>query len=143
MASTNPQVMRKQASAISDEQTTASFAEALSGLKTQRGLSFRAMHEATKVTDRSGRGLSGAHISRLCSGSDPPSVATVALIAKALGLPPRYFAEYRLAEARALFDERGPGGLKSALTQLHRLEASLGTPRPSRVSGARSRRQAP
>lgn len=119
-----------------------SFAEALSRIKDERGLSFRALHEATKDADPVGRGLSGAHISRLCNGHEPPSSATIALIAKALRLRPRYFAEYRLAEARALFDERGPGGLKPALAQLRRLEASLGTPRPPRAPGSRSRRRA-
>src|ERR1700686_161239 len=111
MTSTNRQATRRRAPAAPSDQTDASFAEALSGLKAQRGLSFRALHEATQAADPSGRGLSGAHISRLCSGKDPPSSPTIALIGKALGLPPRYFAEYRLAEARALFDERGPGGL--------------------------------
>lgn len=143
MASTNRQATRRRAPAAAGEQTDAPFAEALSGLKAQRGLSFRALHEATQAADPAGRGLSGAHISRLGSGNDPPSSATIALIAKALDLSPRYFAEYRLAEARALLDERGPGGLKPALAQLRRLEASLGTPRPPRAPGARSRRRAP
>jgi transcriptional regulator with XRE-family HTH domain len=142
MASTNRQTTRRRASAAAGDQTDAPFAEALSDLKAQRGLSFRGLHEATQTADPSGRGLSGAHISRLCNGNEPPSSATVALIAKALRLPPRYFAEYRLAEARALFDERGPGGLKPALVQLRRLEASLGRPRTPGAPGARGRRGA-
>jgi transcriptional regulator with XRE-family HTH domain len=143
MTSTNRQATRRRTSVAAGDQTDAPFAEALSDLKTQRGLSFRALHEATQAADPSGRGLSGAHISRLCSGSDPPSSATIALIAKALRLSPRYFAEYRLAEARALFDERGPAGLKPALAQLRRLEASLGMPRPPRAPDSRRRRRAP
>ena len=143
MASTNRQAPHRRPPAAAGEQTDVPFAEALSRIKDQRGLSFRALHEATKDADPSGRGLSGAHISRLCSGHDPPSSATIALIAKALRLRPRYFAEYRLAEARALFDERGPGGLRPALAQLRRLEASLGTPRPARAPSSRSRRRAP
>jgi transcriptional regulator with XRE-family HTH domain len=143
MASTNRQATRRQPRAAAPDQTDAPFAEALSELKERRGLSFRALHEATRNADPSGRGLSGAHISRLCNSHEPPSSATIALIAKALRLRPRYFAEYRLAEARALFDERGPGGLGPALAQLRRLEASLGTPRPARVPGPRGRRRAP
>jgi transcriptional regulator with XRE-family HTH domain len=141
MASINRQATRSPVAA--GDQTEEPFADALSRLKEQRGLSFRELHETTQAADPSGRGLSGAHISRLCSGHDPPSSTTIALIAKALRLQPRYFAEYRLAEARALFDERGPGGLKPALAQLRRLEASLGTPRPPRAPGSRSRRRAP
>jgi transcriptional regulator with XRE-family HTH domain len=142
MASNNPQGPHRRTSGAGGDQTDVSFAEALSRIKDERGLSFRALHEATKDADPVGRGLSGAHISRLCNGHEPPSSATIALIAKALRLRPRYFAEYRLAEARALFDERGPGGLKPALAQLRRLEASLGTPRPVRAPGPRGRRRA-
>lgn len=61
-------------------QTDAPFAEALSELKRERGLSFRELHEATQAADPTGRGISGAHISRLCNGLDPPSSGTVALI---------------------------------------------------------------
>ena len=63
-------------------QTDAPFAEALSELKRERGLSFRELHEATQAADPTGRGISGAHISRLCNGLDPPSSGTVALIAR-------------------------------------------------------------
>jgi transcriptional regulator with XRE-family HTH domain len=127
---------------MSDQgQTDAPFAEALSRLKRERGLTFRVLNEATRSVDPAGRGLSGAHISRLCKAIDPPSPGTIALISRALGLAPRYFAEYRLAEARALFDERGAGGLRSALRQLKRLETHLGTPRPSGQPGRRVRRQ--
>ena len=124
------------------DETNAPFAEALSKLKHERGLSYRDISEATRAVDPANRGLSGSHISRLCHGLDPPSAATIALIARALDLPPRYFAEYRLAEARALFDERAPGGLSAALRQLHRLEASIGTPSPSGAPTRRARRRA-
>jgi transcriptional regulator with XRE-family HTH domain len=124
-------------------QTDEPFAKALSRLKRERRLSYRDLHEATKTHDPAGRGLSGAHISRLCNGLDPPAAATIALIARALDLSARYFAEYRLAEARALFDERAPGGLRSALRQLRRLEVSIGTPRPSGPPTHRVRRRAP
>jgi transcriptional regulator with XRE-family HTH domain len=124
------------------QETDAPFSVALSKIKRERDLSYRDLERATKAADRAGRGLSGAHISRLCNGLDPPSAATIALIAKALALPPRYFAEYRLAEARALLDERAPGGLRSALRQLHRIEASIGTSRPPGSPTRRVRRRA-
>jgi transcriptional regulator with XRE-family HTH domain len=121
--------------------TDAPFAEALSELKHERSLTFREMHEATQAADPTGRGLSGTHISRLCKGFEPPSSKTIVLIAKALGLSPQHFAEYRLAEARALLDERAPGGLRAALGQLKRLEPHLGTRRASAQPGRRTRRR--
>lgn len=98
--------------------TNRPFGLALTELKDERSLSFRALYRATKDADAEQTGLSAGHLSRLCAGSDLPSPAAIALIAKALGISPRYFAEYRLAEARALFDERGPGGLATALGNL-------------------------
>jgi transcriptional regulator with XRE-family HTH domain len=124
------------------QQTDAPFHEAFSRIKQKRGLSYRDLQVATKTADPTGRGLSGAHLSRMSTGVDPPSAATIALIAKALGLSPRYFAEYRLAEARALLDERAPGGLRAALRQLRRFEASSGNPRPAQAPVRRVRRGA-
>lgn len=124
------------------QQTDEPFSESLSKIKRERGLSYRDIHEAAEAVNPAGRGLSAAHLSRLCNGLDPPSAATIAVIAKALDLPPRYFAEYRLAEARSLFDERAPAGLRSALRQLRRFEASIGTPRPSGPPTHRTRRRA-
>jgi transcriptional regulator with XRE-family HTH domain len=123
-------------------ETEMSFAAALTGLKQERALTFRELHEATQAADPTGKGLSGTHISRLCNGAEPPSPSTIALLADALRLPPRYFAEYRLAEARALLDERGPGGLPGALRQLSRLQGRLGSPRRSPEPPRRSRRRA-
>jgi len=123
-------------------QTDAPFSEAFSKLKRERGLSYRDLQVATQAADPAGRGFSGSHLSRLCNGIDPPSAATIAVIAEALDLPPRYFPEYRLAETRALFDERAPGGLRSALRQLRRFEAKIGTPRPSGPPAHRVRRHA-
>jgi transcriptional regulator with XRE-family HTH domain len=120
------------------EQTDAPFHEAFSALKQERGLSYRDLREATEAVTPAGRGLSASHLSRLCQGLDPPSAPTIALIAKALGLSPRYFAEYRLAEARALLDERASGGLQGALRQLRRFEGAPG--RQSTVSRAPTRR---
>lgn len=101
------------------------FAQALSSVKAERSLSLSALARATQACDPQGRGLSAGHLSRLCNAIDLPSPATIAMIADALDLPARYFAEYRLAEARAVFDERGAGGLESALEHLRRVERFL------------------
>ena len=80
------------------------FHEAFAELKAARGVSLRALHVATKERDPSGSGLSTGHLGRLSQGVDVPSPAAISLIARALDVDPGYFAEYRLAEARALFD---------------------------------------
>lgn len=113
------------------------FGAALTELKDERSLSFRELYRATKEADPAQAGLSAGHLSRLCAGSDPPSPAAIALIAKALGISPRYFAEYRLAQARALFDERGPGGLDLALGNLQSVADRL--PNAPEVASERRR----
>lgn len=123
-------------------ETALPFEEALSTLKDERKLSFRGLYRLTKEADSSRVGLSAGHLSRLCAGADRPSPAAIALIAEALGLAPRYFAEYRLAEARALFDERGPGGLTGALENLRRVAHKLPSAPQVRDERRRSRRQA-
>ena len=118
-------------------ETDRPFAQALAELKEERGLSFRGLHQATRDADPLRVGLSAGHLNRLCSGTDRPSPAAIAMIAAALEIAPRYFAEYRLAEARALFDERGSGGLASALGHLRLVADRL--PTASRVEGERRR----
>jgi transcriptional regulator with XRE-family HTH domain len=117
-----------EALAVSARQRTyAPFGEALLKIKRERGLSFRDLERATRSVDPAGRGLSGGHISRLCNGLDAPAPAGIALIAKTLGLSPGYFVEYRLAQARSLFDERATGGFEAAVGHLKRLEAHFGS----------------
>jgi transcriptional regulator with XRE-family HTH domain len=53
-----------------------------------------------------------------------PSAATLAALAKALGVAPDEFPEYRLAQARAQLDER-VAGLDRALAALERVQAGL------------------
>lgn len=91
------------------------------------GLSLRALAERTR---RDGGGMSAAHVSRLMRGLDPPSVAAMEAIAKALETAPEYFAEYRLAAGRALLDEHGPDGLAGALDRLEYLQAQADGPLP-------------
>lgn len=101
------------------------FHEAFAELKAARGVSLRTLHLATKELDPSGTGLSSGHLGRLSQGVDVPSPQAISMIARALDVEPGYFAEYRLAEARALFDERRPGGLTAALKHWRRLQPHL------------------
>jgi transcriptional regulator with XRE-family HTH domain len=123
-------------------ETDLPFNVVLTRLKQERKLSFRELHLATKQVDPAEDGLSFGHLSRLSAGLDRPSPAAIALIARALELPARYFAEYRLAEARALFDERGPDGLDGALQNLRRAQHVLGAAPQVQGERRRSRRQA-
>lgn len=106
--------------------TDLSFAEAFSALKELRGVSWRSLQRTTREIDPTGTGLSAGHLCRLGQGLDLPSTAAISLIAQALDVEPQYFAEYRLAEARALLDERGRG-LDAALAQWRRIECLLGS----------------
>ena len=103
-----------------DSGTVEPFAVALQRLKHDRGLSYRALADRTAEEDEAGKGLLPSHISQLANGTDWPAPAAIELIAGALNLEPSYFAEYRLAQARLLLDERGPGGLTGAVEHLER-----------------------
>lgn len=123
-------------------ETALPFEQALSTLKDERRLSFRGLYRLTKEADPLHVGLSAGHLSRLCTGADRPSPAAIALIAEALELAPRYFAEYRLAQARALLDERGPGGLKAALGNLRLVAEHLPAAPEMKGEHRRTRRRA-
>jgi transcriptional regulator with XRE-family HTH domain len=98
------------------------------------GLTYRALAEATREVD--GRGLTHAHINMLVNGHDRPSLRAMELLADACGVPPSYFAEYRLATAMRELDP-AEVGLEQALANLN---ARLGT---KRTSGAKARAAAP
>lgn len=63
----------------------------------EQDLSYRGL--ARLACDRDGRGLTHAHLNMLANGHDKPSTRVMRLIAEVCGVSPRYFAEYRLAEA--------------------------------------------
>lgn len=92
-------------SAHTDEPIT----QALKQLMRERKLTFRALAELTQHHDTAGRGVTYAYLCALTSGREYPSRRSLELIAASLGIEPRYFAEYRLAELRDQLDPRRAG----------------------------------
>ena len=112
-------------SATSDEP----FGDALRVLMAARGLTYRALAEATRALD--GKGITHAHINMLANGHDKPSLRSMELIARSCAVEPSYFAEYRLAAAMRDLDP-AEVGLEQALENLN---ARLGA---RRRTGARA-----
>ena len=114
-------------------QSTDPFGETLRGLMRERGLSYRALAEATRQLD--GKGITHAHINMLAKGHDRPSMRAMELLAQACRVEPGYFAEYRLAAAMRELDP-AQVGLDQALANLN---VRLGAQR----KGAAKKRPAP
>jgi transcriptional regulator with XRE-family HTH domain len=91
------------------------FGQALRELMDARGLTYRALSEATRESD--GKGITHAHINMLANGHDKPSMRAMELIAAACSVDPSYFAEYRLAVAMRELDP-AEVGLEQALENL-------------------------
>jgi transcriptional regulator with XRE-family HTH domain len=81
-----------------------------------RSLTYRGLAEATRELD--GKGITHAHINMLANGHDKPSMRAMELIARACGVEPEYFAEYRLAAAMRDLDPNEVG-LEQALANLN------------------------
>ena len=92
------------------------FGDALRTLMDERGLTYRALAEATRQLD--GRGMTHAHINMLANGHDKPSMRAMELIAGACGVKPTYFAQDRLAAAMRELDP-SEVGLERALENLN------------------------
>jgi transcriptional regulator with XRE-family HTH domain len=105
------------------DQTDASFADAFAELKRASGKSFRDL--AAELAELDGRGLSPSFLSALAKGVERPAPGTIANIARVFGKDARYFAEYRLAQLRALLDEGGETGLDGALSVAREIEPGL------------------
>ena len=112
------------------------FGDTVRELMGGRGLTYRALAEATREQD--GRGLTHAHINMLVNGRDKPSLRAIELIARACDVEPEYFAEYRLAVAMRELDPEVVG-LDHALANLN---ARLGSRRRAGAT-ERTRRQRP
>lgn len=103
----------------------------------RRGLTYRALAEATRSLD--GKGMTHAHINMLANGHDRPSLRAMELIAEACEVPPEHFAEYRLAAAMRELDpaevglEQALANLNARLAAKRRSGARAPAPRPRRV----------
>jgi transcriptional regulator with XRE-family HTH domain len=106
------------------ETTDLPFAEAFAALKRASGKSFRQL--ASELEELDGHGLSASFLSALTKGTQRPGPRTMANVARVLGKDRTYFAEYRLAQMRALFDEGGESGLPGALGAVEAIEQILG-----------------
>jgi transcriptional regulator with XRE-family HTH domain len=104
------------------EVTTESFQAAFTRLKAESGKSFRQL--AAALAD-SGKRLSPTYLSDLATGRERPAPGAMARIAVVLGKDPTYFAEYRLAQLRALLDEGGYSGLDGALSAASAIPVEL------------------
>jgi len=113
-----------------NDQSDKPFGESLRLLMRERGLTYRGLADAIGALDE--RGLTHAHINMLANGHDRPSIRAMELIARACGVDPNYFAEYRLSIAMRELDPEEVG-LDRALQNLN---ARLGS---RRGSGARVR----
>ena len=92
------------------------FGESLRLLMEEHDFSYRGLAQKTRELD--GRGMTHAHINMLAKGHDRPSMRAMELIAEACEVEPRYFAEYRLAEAMRELDPTEVG-LEQALETLN------------------------
>jgi len=101
----------------------------------RRGLTYRALAEATRALD--GKGMTHAHINMLANGHDRPSLRAMELIAEACDVQPEHFAEYRLAAAMRELDPTEVG-LEQALANLN---ARLGAQRRSGTKSPAARRR--
>lgn len=118
-----------------DYQSDRPFGDSLRSLMEERGFSYRALAQRTRELD--GKGMTHAHINMLAKGHDRPSMRAMELIARACGVDPDYFAEYRLAQAMRELDPTEVG-LDQALQNLNarlagrRRAVARSQPRPVR-----------
>jgi hypothetical protein len=97
----------------------ADFPEALAWVMAREGVSFRRLAALTRAQDPAGKGLHYAFLSDVVRRKETASPRSIELVARALGLQPCKFAEYRLAVVRRAFDDRElglDGALQNART---------------------------
>lgn len=99
------------------------FPDRLRRLVKEKGTSMeRVFIEAYDPTPRSG--TSPAQMKKVMNGTRTITPHAIEAVAKALGVPPEEFPEYRLALARNQMDP-SEVGLDQALKNLDRVEAAL------------------
>lgn len=87
--------------------TNKSFPDALAELLAERDWSGRQLSRQTKEDGQ--KGLSHPTVAMLLRGDLEPSVNAMEVIAKALRIQPKVFAEYRLEQARERLNWRRVG----------------------------------
>lgn len=96
------------------------FSTRLDELRRKRSLTFRALEALLAEHAKPGeRGMTNGHLAGLATGQRVPTPAVVALVARAFGLPPRSFVEWRLWELQEQFDPRRQDGLEAAVAAMH------------------------
>ena len=118
------------------------FSTRLDELRRREGLTFRALeahlHEHAEPGER---GMNSGHLAGLTTGRRAPTPEVVSLVARAFGLPPQDFVEWRLWQVQLLFDPSRPGGFEAAVAELHAFMS--GGPRVFEKTASReSRRKA-
>ena len=102
------------------EQTDEAFAPALRKLIDHHGLSLRTLADLTPAID--GKGLRHSYIGHLTRGNRFPTVGNIELLAKALGVEPEHFREYREhqagVEAQRLAEHHGADAVLAKLAEL-------------------------
>ena len=109
------------------------FKQAVRGLLAERGLTFRALAARTSQADPHGGGLTHSYLATL---------RALEIVARALEVPPTFFAEYRLALVRRLFDEDHQG-LRGALENAAALRELVDAQAPAPPAGRLAKMLAP
>ena len=96
------------------------FAIRLDELRRDDSLTFRALEARLEQCAEPGeRGLTNSHLAALTTGRSRPTPRVVALVARAFGLAPEEFVEWRLWQVQQLFDPERRDGFEAAIGQLH------------------------
>jgi transcriptional regulator with XRE-family HTH domain len=119
------------------------FSTRLDELRRREGLTFRALEAHLHQHAEPGeRGMNSGHLAGLTTGRRAPTPEVVALVARAFGLPPQDFIEWRLWEVQQLFDPSRPGGLEAAAAELRAFLDSAGPRAFAQTASRESRRKA-
>ena len=92
------------------------FATTVKRLAQEKGTSVNKV--GFSAYDPNVKGTNPDTFKSVMAGRRRPTIVLMRAVAEALGEPPQVFMEYRLAIARSLLDETGPGGLESAARYL-------------------------
>jgi hypothetical protein len=119
------------------------FATRLDELRRRDNLTFRALEARLAACAEPGeRGMNSGHLAGLTTGRRAPTPEVVSLVARAFGLLPQEFIEWRLWEIQQLFDPRRRGGLEAAVAELRDFLDRATPPAVEEPASRESRRQA-